>query len=75
MFTSAVIEYHVSGHNIEEKALLRSMELSATRYCPAQAMLSQLIPIELKYYLYQDMGDGERKVIASGTYAPAVEVE
>ena len=75
VFTSAVIEYHVSGHNIEEKALLRSMELSATRYCPAQAMLSQLIPIELKYYLYQDMGDGERKVIASGTYAPAVEVE
>jgi len=75
VFTSAVIEYHVSGHNIEEKALLRSMELSATRYCPAQAMLGQLIPIELKYYLYQDMGDGERKVIASGTYAPTVEVE
>jgi putative redox protein len=74
VFTSAVIEYYVSGHNIEEKALLRSMELSGTRYCPAQAMMGQWIPIELKYYLYEDMGDGGREEIASGTYVPAVEV-
>jgi putative redox protein len=75
VFTSAVIEYYVSGHNIEEKALLRSMELSATRYCPAQAMMGQWIPIQLKYYLYEDMGDGGRKEIANGTYVPTVDVE
>lgn len=75
VFTSAVIEYYVSGFDIEEKALLRSMELSSTRYCPAQAMMGQWMPIQLKYFIYEDMGDGGRKEIANGTYVPAVEVE
>lgn len=75
VFTSAVIEYYVSGHNIEEVALLRSMELSATRYCPAQAMMGQWIPIQLRYFIYEDMGDEGRKEIANGTYIPVVEVE
>jgi len=75
VFTSAVIEYYVSGHDIKEEALLRSMELSATRYCPAQAMMGQWMPIQLKYFIYEDMGDGGRKETASGTYVPAVEVE
>jgi hypothetical protein len=29
------------------------MELSADSYCPAQAMLGEVISIELKYYIYE----------------------
>lgn len=71
VFTKAVIEYHLSGEDLDEKAVLRSIELSAERYCPAQGMLDQIIPIELKYYLYTDLGDGRRELRASGEYVSA----
>lgn len=38
VFTHAVIEYSITGRGVEETAVLRSIELSATRYCPAQGM-------------------------------------
>jgi putative redox protein len=56
VFTAATIEYHVSGRNVDEKAVVRAIELSATRYCPAQAMLAKAFPIELKYYVYEEDG-------------------
>ena len=68
IFTKIVIEYHVSGHGIDEKAVVRSLELSAERYCPAQAMLGQIIPIDLKYYIYQDEGEGNQRLIKSDVY-------
>jgi putative redox protein len=49
VFTRAVIEYVVTGHDIDSKAVERALELSEQRYCPAQAMLGQVFPIELKY--------------------------
>jgi len=64
VFTEAVIEYHVSGKNIDEKAVVRAIELSATRYCPAQAMLAQIFPMELSYFIYDENGD----LILRGTY-------
>jgi putative redox protein len=73
VFTEAVIEYSVTGHNVDEAALVRSIELSAARYCPAQAMFSQIMPMELKYQIYEDQGDGKRTLVKSGTYAPAEE--
>jgi putative redox protein len=39
VFTQAVIEYIVAGQGVNEESLLRAIELSAVRYCPAQAML------------------------------------
>lgn len=68
VFTSAVIEYFVTGHQVDEAAVVRSIELSATRYCPAQGMLDKIIPIELKYEIYEDEGDGKRRLIAKGKY-------
>jgi putative redox protein len=53
VFTRAAIEYHVAGEGIDEAAVSRAIELSADRYCPAQAMLGKIIPLELKYYIYQ----------------------
>ena len=64
VFTEAVIEYHVTGHNLDEKAVLRAIELSAVRYCPAQAMLSKAFPIALKYFIYEEGG----KLVVSGEY-------
>jgi putative redox protein len=53
VFTLAIIEYHAAGKNISEKAVTRAMELSADAYCPAQAMLGKVIPLELKYFIYE----------------------
>jgi putative redox protein len=73
VFTSAQIEYSVSGHGVQDAAVRRAIELSATRYCPAQAMLGQVMPIALKYFIYEDQGDGERSLVASGEYHPEKE--
>lgn len=49
VFTNIIIEYLVVGHNVDPAAVERSIELSATKYCPAQAMLSKACKIEHKY--------------------------
>jgi putative redox protein len=53
VFTSIHIHYIVEGHNVDPKAVERAMELSETRYCPAQAMLSETVPIELTYEIIE----------------------
>lgn len=54
VFTSAVIHYVITGKNIDEAALARAIELSAVKYCPAQAMLAKAFPMELRYEIYED---------------------
>lgn len=71
VFTHAVIEYYLTGHNIDEKAVVRAIELSSTRYCPAQGMLKQVFPIELVYHIHEDEGNGESSLVVSGEYTPA----
>ncbi len=70
VFTRAVIHYHVTGHGLDEAAILRAIELSAVRYCPAQAMFAQIMPIELKYYIYEAQEDGHPRLLKSGDYTP-----
>jgi putative redox protein len=48
VFTHVTVEYLVTGHNVDPVAVNRSIELSATKYCPAQAMLSKAVEIEHK---------------------------
>lgn len=67
VFTSALITYIVSGRNIDEAALLRSIELSITKYCPVQFMLAQVFPIEMHYEIYEE-GDGERRLTFQGSW-------
>ena len=71
VFTNALIEFHVIGQGIKENSVLRSIELSAEIYCPAQAMLSQIMPIEIKYFIYEDEGEDKKNLVYSGTYTPA----
>lgn len=68
VFTRALITYIVTGKNIVESALLRSIELAATKYCPAQLMLAQVFPMELNYEIYEEIGDGTRQLAYQGTW-------
>ncbi len=68
VFTRARIEYLISGHAIDKDALLRSIELSAARYCPAQAMFEKVFPIDLVYTIFEDQENGERVLVKNGVY-------
>ena len=70
VFTRARIEYEVTGHDIQETALRRSIELSAQRYCPAQGMLARVMPMKLDYRIYEGDSRDERELVASGEWTP-----
>ncbi len=46
VYTHIVLEYVVTGHNIDQAAVERAVELSETKYCSAQAMLGKVAKIE-----------------------------
>ena len=52
-FTNIQIEYLITGKNVEEAAVKRSIELSETKYCPAQAMLKEVVPISSTYKIIE----------------------
>jgi len=68
VFTHALITYIVTGKNVQEAALLRSIELAATKYCPAQLMLAQVFPMELHYEIYEDEADGTQRLTCQGIW-------
>ncbi len=70
VFTQAVITYLVTGHAVDEAAVLRAIELTATKYCPAQAMLGKVVPMELVYEIYEDEGSGKTRLAKQGKYQP-----
>jgi putative redox protein len=67
VFTHARIIYRISGHTLDEEAVRRSIELSATRFCPAQAMLKGVFPVDLDYEIYEDQGGGKSTLVSSGS--------
>jgi putative redox protein len=68
VFTRAIVEYLVTGHDVDEAAVLRAIELSAEKYCPVHAMLAKAFPIELRYEIFEGKKSGERELVKSGTY-------
>lgn len=70
VFTSAVIRYDVTGHDIGENALSRSIGLSAKTYCPVQGMLSKVIPLKLTYRIFEGASADDRALVASGEWTP-----
>ena len=68
VFTHIKIDYLITGNEVDEKAVIRAIELSARRYCPVQGMLSQIVPIELHYQIFETGENGDRKLITSGVY-------
>lgn len=71
VFTRAIIQYEVTGRGVDETSVRRAIELSATRYCPAQAMLGKIMPIELKYQIFEGQGD-ERRLVTSEEFVPTL---
>lgn len=71
VFTDAVVEYEFTGRGIKESAVIRSIQLSSERYCPAQAMLSKVIPLRLDYAIYEGDSRDDRSLSVRGTWSPA----
>lgn len=63
IFTEIVVEHRLTGA-VEAEALRRSIELSATQYCPVNAMLSALARIEHRYVLTDADGVEHRALVA-----------
>lgn len=51
VFTRIAVEYLVHGQDVKPESVERAIELSEKRYCPAQAMLGQVVPIEISYQI------------------------
>ena len=54
VFTNMQLEYVVTGKNLDQKAVERSVELSETKYCSGIAMLSKAVPIHSKITVIQE---------------------
>jgi putative redox protein len=48
VFTNIILEFIVTGHQVERAAVERAVELSATKYCSVAAMLDEVANIEHK---------------------------
>jgi putative redox protein len=53
VFTLMAVEYVVKGRGVDPKAVARAIELSSTKYCPAQAMLGQVTRVETSYTIQE----------------------
>ena len=51
VWTSVLIEYLVTGTDIDPQAVERAIELSAAKYCPAQNMINRAVEIEHSYQI------------------------
>jgi putative redox protein len=48
VFTHLTIEYVIGGKELSKEAVERAVELSETKYCPAQSMFKKVAPMDLK---------------------------
>ncbi len=63
VFTHLTIVYEVRGRGVDEAAVQRAIQLSAEKYCPAQAMLSKIVPTDLKYQIYEESGETSPRLV------------
>ena len=71
VFTGALITFILSGRKLDEKALLRSIELSVTKYCAGYAMLEKAFPMRVDYEIFEEDGLGNRQLTHQGTWQAA----
>jgi len=57
VFTRAHIHYTITGKDVDQAAVARAVELSETKYCPAQAMFREVMPIELTWEILPAPGN------------------
>ena len=73
VFTEIEVTHDVDGRNLSEAAIRRAIELSATKYCPVNAMVSAGATVVHHRYRIESSGakpyETEGEVIATGPYA------
>ncbi|MEX2184598.1 MAG: OsmC family protein [Chloroflexota bacterium] len=72
VYTDIDVVHEVTGEDLSEAAIRRSIELSATKYCPVNAMLSAGATVVHHRYVIHGTGakafEAEGEVIATGPY-------
>jgi putative redox protein len=63
VFTDIIVEHRVTGE-VGPEPLRRSIELSATRYCPVNAMISAAATVEHRYVLTDAHGAKHAALVA-----------
>ncbi len=48
VFTHVLVEYVITGHNLDPEAVERAVQLSREKYCTVNAMLSKAVTIDHK---------------------------
>jgi putative redox protein len=73
VYSEIEVVHEVTGSGLSEAAIRRSIELSATKYCPVSAMISAGATVVHHRYRIHSMGarpyEAEGEVIATGPYA------
>ncbi len=59
VFTRIVVEHVVQGRGLNPESVRRAVELSATRYCSAAAMLGKVARIDESYRVVEETPGGE----------------
>lgn len=66
-FTTVTLTHHVEGPKLDPEAVRRAVELSATKYCPVNAMLaSGTVTIHHRYVARWDAGERSGEVVLVG---------
>ncbi len=72
VLTMAIVTHEVEGPVVEEAAIRRAIELSATKYCPVNAMLSAGATEVHHRYVVRNTGpepfESEGEVVVTGPY-------
>ena len=72
ILTHAIVTHEVEGPALDEAAIRRAIELSATKYCPVNAMLSAGATEVHHRYVVRNTGpepfDAEGEVVVTGPY-------
>lgn len=67
MFTTITVTHEVEGPDLDPEAVRRSIELSATRYCPVNAMLAWgKVTIHHRYVCRSNGGESAAEVVTIG---------
>jgi putative redox protein len=53
VFTEIAVEHIFNGHNLRPESVARAIELSETRYCGVEAMLSKTAKISHRYQIQE----------------------
>ena len=73
VFTEIEVVHELTGRSLSEAAIRRAIELSATKYCPVNAMISAGATVVHHRYRIHSTGpkpyEVEDEVIATGPYA------